>query len=481
MSTVVYDICESIKGAMSIADPLRKPEATLPSLPNIRDRQRNRYNDMWELGHIAWFGASVVTEDEFKQIEAYKASVKNVSLWVDEHILQTDFAAESPIDVGNGNFTGSFTIAVPNTNYPPGMAFSGYISSDSDRSANARHAYRYLVNVEHANGTIQSVPAGYTSFHPVLPMPSGPQEQIKIVSEFKKENFGCRREDCQQKPPACAAQNSNFTAHITLPSRTFKRGSNVTGSLRITSKGSEERITRVEQFVFVEQNRTWVRSMLPSFMNETEKETLANRHGFTVNQELYPRDDHFNDRWGRDFGTDVDPNQLTWTIPLSVSIDDDAVPTFNSSLTSFHSHVLIRIFSVFLCEYNQKEDDNEWEEYATHGWSSQRLSLTVPIAIVTTADSTISPVHYLTEGAKSPFFVPTNKLDEVSKMSAIQRNGMAPQARRQTVLNPPSQDTANRFSSPFNLWKEAYVGRIWRKKMSLRNKKEPNTLVFQSG
>lgn len=114
-----------------------------------------------------------------------------------------------------------FTVAMPNVNYPPGLATHSYRMSHGERMTNSINTYQYTTIIKFASGREVELLPGHTTFHPAPPETS-PQIPFTMNITFEEsERDRCGEGICsysQGNRTTCTSgmKDTLFGAMVTL-------------------------------------------------------------------------------------------------------------------------------------------------------------------------------------------------------------------------------------------------------------------------
>ncbi|OCF59071.1 hypothetical protein L486_03570 [Kwoniella mangroviensis CBS 10435] len=393
-----------------------------PTFPKFNDTSYPQYdfNDIYfvggNLGKDPW--------DEYNtQMKEYNLAIKNESLWdVDgsERIV-FDITKELPYtlkDTKNINEIHSFTVQVPNTNFPPVEKHGGGFMSggNGDHLLNTETLMEYYHLIHLSNGTTLDIPAGRTGFIPRIKSSSEKdrdghfstdidldtnriqtgEEQDDLAWMFGRGRYGPNAPDCDESNMA------NFHIQVGSNMTEVIQGQNITLNFTLTRTGNgSEYPAYLQVGAGTQRNVTWAYKFINS---DDEYHTLLGFDGVKNRQRFGPpikmlqlpsrrelenmRDSKLrmsmsysisDGRFPLGYGQsryDIEMNDEVgkdvYQFQMEVTIPDDHFPSFDSTFESYRSMLEFRLTTIFLCEpldpYTAKSEDtqsedDDWTEY----------------------------------------------------------------------------------------------------------------------
>ncbi|EGO03425.1 hypothetical protein SERLA73DRAFT_158078 [Serpula lacrymans var. lacrymans S7.3] len=394
-----------------------------------------------------------------------------------------------------------FGLLIPNTNYPPGLDYinSFSVGGDGNDVVDVQSIYEYFTEVHFGNGTVQEIQAGFTSFIPAYPSVDGASEVVNTTAK-------------KSKSPLYGDQNgndpmrSNFTVEVTLPpKRTFVQGFDQDVNIVVHRTGLANR-AEVELFIDIQDLRV---QTLESELFEMYGKA-GNESGVNLRYHLraeFDRDlfgawntDHILSQRSKvkfptpsedEIANSVVISTSSEPISLPLHVDDQAIPDFATYYQRLKSQLLLvlNLREEVLEEIDPDEDD--WvprsKGYVMDGkpFLSRHDRFDVDISVVSQPSpylSDITPVHYLSEDARTPVFVDESAINGLLAESTVQRDSMAPLAQPRMCERKGGTEVSSGYYPEGSF--PIYVGWTWSKKLNKDQKKNReahrNPLLVQS-
>ncbi|KIJ63027.1 hypothetical protein HYDPIDRAFT_168634 [Hydnomerulius pinastri MD-312] len=159
---------------------------------------------------------------------AYEQAVLNKELWIVREEERIVFESIQALDIGKDesgfprDVVQDFAILVPFTNFPPALDYADDLNFDTRHGefVNAESMYEYFVRVGFTNGTVREIPAGFTAFQPVY-------DSLHNPGGLKSVTFQLETESSLDGSPTESSPMANYTVEIsTVSGLSFAQGSN---------------------------------------------------------------------------------------------------------------------------------------------------------------------------------------------------------------------------------------------------------------
>ncbi|KAJ7484340.1 hypothetical protein FB451DRAFT_1232200 [Mycena latifolia] len=480
-------------------------------------------NQTAPMGYEDWTGSSVMYD-----YQARDDAMSDPELWTVAAEERRAWATEATLLDNNPNCSQPiitpFTVAVPAVNYPPSLARS---RSRSLQPPISRHSfnnlgYRYIAVVTFTDGHAAEVPAGYTTFVPIVHASAAQkpftwnmtfeQNQCWVDSPLEKKHA----EDLERCLPE--AQRSSFVAEITLEEgNVVKRGLPVKGRVTVHSTGGSTTMSAISVNLRTVLREHWAQAQAAGggdagFHNATSP--MCKYWG--SDQKLDPESDNYmhifaddDDRMGHRLRMLSHSTGSHGSITLahpSFNFEFEIPEGMPVNFATYYAHgeTLLKLCLTVIyseeaatCMAPAADDatmteEGLWDSYTRVGQKVQiqtyhrslTLQATVPITIVDhAAPADALPIaHYLTPGLPAPVlrrgaqvdvpaFPPARPLvvtEALVNTSArlMQVGSSDPYRMRQQFMNTSRYALNSMYPDPTKDYRSGnYAGLLWRKKV----------------
>ncbi|KAJ7484339.1 hypothetical protein FB451DRAFT_1232194 [Mycena latifolia] len=410
-------------------------------------------NQTAPMGYEDWTGSSVMYD-----YQARDDAMSDPELWTVVAEERRAWATEATLLDNNPNCSQPiitpFTVAVPAVNYPPSVTRYRSLQSPISRHSFNDLGYHYIAVVTFTDGHTAEVPAGYTTFVPMVHA-SAARKPFTWNTTFEQNQCGVdsnsspqekkRVEDLERCLPE--AQRSSFFAEITLEEgNVVKRGLPVKGRVTVHSTSGSTTMSDISVNLRTVLREHWAQAQAAGggdagFHNATSP--MCKYWG--SDQKLDPESDNYMYIFGDD--NDRMAHRMFSHYPSSYGVITPAHPYFDFELeipegrpvdfATYYAHSETLVQLALTVIYSEEAatcanpsarppkeevalaaddatmtEEGLWDSYTRVGQKvrvqtyhrSLTLQATVPITIVDRAApaDTLPIAHYLTPGLPAP-------------------------------------------------------------------------------